>query len=216
MKISVALLIAVLAITPVAAAEREDAPTMTQPRSPVLVQPQAVKPRVRAQAPAFGTPPPGLSWHVIQPTDFREERMYHYDTSTLHLFHIYSGPVIRLTRHDANMLYSAMAPVRLPDGVSIQWLECYIVDQQGSGDTSIRATLHQHWLVEPTRNDTVASVRIYAPGEINDKIYRGFAAPQNPHRVDNANTYYVLRATFGSKTGRGQGLRACKIGYSNT
>jgi hypothetical protein len=160
----------------------------------------------------LATPPPGLKWLVIQPADFRENRMYQPDTSELQVYHIGTGPVLRSAHVHPGISYDAMAPVRLPDGARIKWIDCH-TEGKGSGNTRIKIQLLQHWYDDMQRSARILKVSINAVDAGQVKSYRGYTSLQPEHTVDNTNTFYLLKASFSNEGGKGQGLRACRIGY---
>ena len=176
-------------------------------------QPRALPEQSRTmQARGPGTPPPGLTWHVIQPADFTEEKMYRVDESQLQAFYIGRGPVLRSAHVHPNVWYGAMAAVRLPDGARVRWMECN-TEGSGRGDTRITVSLQQHGFNDLHRSHNVMRLSIHAADVGTVRSYRGFASLNPGHRVDNATSFYLLQAKFINEGGTGQGLRACRIGY---
>jgi hypothetical protein len=170
------------------------------------------KERRTLRASGLATPPPGLKWLVIQPADFRENRMYRPDTSQLQMYHVGTGPVLRSAHVHPGVSYNAMAPVRLPNGARLKWMDCH-TEGSGRGDTRIKIGLLQHWYDDMERSERILQVSINADDVGHVKSYRGYASLQPEHTVDNTNTFYLLQASFSNEGGRGQGLRACRIGY---
>lgn len=170
------------------------------------------KERRTLRASEVATPPPGLKWLVIQPADFRENRMYRPDTSQLQVYHVGTGPVLRSAHVHPGVVYNAMAPIRLPDGARVKWMDCH-TEGSGSGDTRINIRLLQHWYDDMERSERILDVSINAVDVGHVKSYRGYVSLQPEHTVDNTSTFYLLHAGFANEGGRGQGLRACRIGY---
>lgn len=163
-------------------------------------------------------PPRGLKYIVIQPADFQEASSVPNVPSKFRIVQTDRGTALQLRQPSycrGGGVAAAYAPVKLPDGAKIEWLECFVIDVNGMGTTEIGLSLYEVWLDNPSRGTIIARVQLNVPGRENYRVYRAFTRPNTGlHRINNEKAYYLLKLHLcSSRTKVGPGLRGCRVGY---